>query len=396
MKRLSTLTAALILLLLAGCAAASSQPRTGSITIDELGKTSAGENFFFTIPVDQAMLDSGTPVSIQTSGEIKSGQVHTVLRGPDGATAWDPGGFGGKFSANTYYRPEKTGDYHLGVTWNGPTSGSYALSYQTENLTLAALIPGLGMMLVAAAFIVYARRSGGTWAYLGLGALAWAVTVAVKFLIAAGANPPLYKALFVQGALFAPGSILFYLYIGALTGVTEVLLTWLLLRYTRLGRVAWNKALAFGIGFGAFEALLLGFSSAATMTTAILSPQSVPAAAMSSLLAANNPLIGLAPIVERIATIFVHVVCNVLLFYGVLSGRARWMWLSFAWKSLLDAVAGFAQMWGVGTPAKMWTIEAIIILFGVASWWGLRRLARMYNDTQHAGDMKPQDAPAEN
>jgi hypothetical protein len=72
------------------------------------------------------------------------------------------------------------------------------------------------------------------------------------------------------------------------------------------------------------------------------------------------------------------------------------MWLSFAWKSLLDAVAGFAQMWGVGTPAKMWTIEAIIILFGVASWWGLRRLARMYNDTQHAGDMKPQDAPAEN
>ncbi len=56
------------------------------------------------------------------------------------------------------------------------------------------LLSGIGMLVVSSGFIVVALRAGGTWAYLGLGALMWVVTVAVKFLIAIPLNPLLYKA----------------------------------------------------------------------------------------------------------------------------------------------------------------------------------------------------------
>ncbi len=302
-------------------------------------------------------------------------------------TVWDPGAFGGEFSANTYFKPTVTGKYQLGITWDQPVKGSIALSYQAEKLSPTAVIPGLGMMLVAVFFIVFSRRQGGTWGYLGLGSLLWVVTVAIKFIIAMAINPVIYRTLFVVDDLWAPGSLVFYIYVGALTGITEVLISWLLLRYTKLGRVSWNKALAFGVGFGAFEALLLGLASSGTMISALIAPEAIPASAIGQLLSANNLLIGIAPIIERVGSILVHMVCAVLLFYGVKSGQARWFWVSFAWKTLLDTVAGFAQMWGVGTPARIWTIEAIIIILGLISWWGIRRIAKWYLIKQPVPDV---------
>jgi uncharacterized membrane protein YhfC len=150
----------------------------------------------------------------------------------------------------------------------------------TTMISPVALLGGAGMILVALGFIAYAAWRHLGWAYLGLGALAWVVTVAIKFALAIPLNPEIFAAL--TGAL--PGGIglgLFDLYVGLLTGLTEVLMVWLVMRYTRLGRVDWNRALVFGIGFGAIEALLLGLGSFATMLTAIIAPQVIPASAMS-------------------------------------------------------------------------------------------------------------------
>jgi uncharacterized membrane protein YhfC len=240
------------------------------------------------------------------------------------------------------------------------------------------LVSGAGMLLVSIAFIIYALRRGATWGYMGLGALVWIVTVAIKFAIAIPLNPLVYNALYDPTSLWAPGSLLLYVYIGSLTGLTEVLLAWLLLRYTRLGRVAWNKVLAFGIGFGAFEALLLGLSSLASSLAVLFVPGSIPAEAMGAYVLASNPLYGLGPVVERFSAILVHLVCNALLFYGVATKQPRWFWISFAFKSLLDTVAAFAQFWGVETIAKLWTIEAIILVLGLISWWGAAKIRQAY------------------
>jgi uncharacterized membrane protein YhfC len=250
---------------------------------------------------------------------------------------------------------------------------------QATTVTPVALLSGVGMILVAVAFVLYAavRRLG--WGYLGWGALGWVVAVALKFVWAIPINGPVYNALLraLPKAIAAP---IFYIYVGALTGVFEVLLIWLVLRYTRLGQVPWPRALAFGIGFGALEALLLGASSLANVLTAMLMPSVVPVAAMNAIARANDVLYALAPVVERAATVFLHIGANVLLFYGVRQarGRARWLWLAFLYKTAIDSVAAFAQFWGLETVARVWTIEAIVVLFGLAGWWITRWVARHY------------------
>lgn len=379
-------------LFLAGCTSVSKKnaSRWASITGHRIEKAEAGEEFLFHVLVEQDMIENHTPVNIQTSGLVDSGYLQIVLRAPDGSVVWNGGRIGpGDFSINTSYYPEQTGEYALGAVWDGPVAATYNLGWQGFTLTPMILVPGIGMVLVALGFVIFGLRAGSGWKYIWLGALAWAVTVAVKFAIAIPLNPIVTQALYTPGTLWTPGDILFYLYIGAMTGVTEVLLTWLLIRYTRLGKSPWRNALGFGIGFGAFEAILLGFLSLFSSISALIMPSAVMSA-MGSLAQTTDLLFSLAPVSERFGTILVHIFCNVLLFYGAMKLQSRWFWLSFGYKTLLDSVAGFAQVWGIETLGKIWTIEAIILLFGLLAWYWMARIRKVYPD-----DESPQESIVE-
>lgn len=259
---------------------------------------------------------------------------------------------------------------------------TFYVGYTLYHMNLYPIIViGTGMVAVSVAFIAFARKKTCPWRYMGLGALVWIVTISIKNFMAVQLEPAVYGALFVPDNLFSPGSILFYLYVGILTGITEVLLVWLLLRYTRLGRLPWPKALAFGIGFGVFEALYLGFSYLISIIVALTNPQSVTEAALANLQTLSNPLFYLAPIAERIGAILSHIFCSILLFYGVVSKQARWFWMAFIFKTLLDAIVGFAFFWGSQTALKLWTIEGAVLLFGVVAWLGIRKIQRLYVKT---------------
>jgi uncharacterized membrane protein YhfC len=239
------------------------------------------------------------------------------------------------------------------------------------------LISGAGMMLVAIAFVVYAvvRKLG--WGYLGLGALAWVITVALKFAWAIPINTPIYT--FLTGSL--PKAIampIFYVYVGSLTGIFEVGIVWLVLRYTRLGKVDWKKALSFGIGFGVVEAFLLGALSLIGMLTVMLMPSYIPLDALEAAAQSNHPLYAIAPVSERLFTILIHILSNVLIFYAVRAQKPGWFWAAFAYKTAIDSVAAFAQFWGVETPGKIWAVEGVVILFGIIGWLGIRWLANRY------------------
>ncbi len=241
----------------------------------------------------------------------------------------------------------------------------------------SALISGIGMIVVALGFVLYAalRRLG--WGYLLLGAMGWGVTVALKFAWAIPANTPIYEALI--GALpEGAADIAFYIYVGALTGIFEVALIWPILYYTKLGRVDWNRVMAFGLGFGAVEALLLGLGSLTSIIIALTIPETLPADAMDQLAVANNPLFALAPVSERFFIILVHLFTNVLLFYGASRREWRWFWLAFAYKTGIDIVGAFAQFWGLEDLGRLWLIEGIIIIWGVAGWLGTRWVKRRY------------------
>lgn len=241
---------------------------------------------------------------------------------------------------------------------------------------LLALLSGMGMILVALGVAAYTGRRQLGWGAFALGALAWSVTVALKFAWAIPFNPPIYTAL--NQALPSLGVALFVVYVGALTGAFEVGLVALLLTSTRLGKSPWPRAVAFGIGFGAIEALFFGVVSlSSTLASMLISLVHPPTPELAANL--GNFQWVIAPVVERLAAVFIHACCNVLIFYAVNTRRARWFWLALGYKTAVDAfAAACVHIHGIDTLAHVWTLEAMLILFGLAGWLGLRLLAPRY------------------
>jgi uncharacterized membrane protein YhfC len=383
MKRTaSLLLVSLVLLALVGCRSTPVEPpdEAGArITGATLNEESAGTGSQFEIDV----ADAGEPIGLDFRGNLVQGSLQLQLVNADGETTWEIAvTSAGPFAVNTVVKPDEAGDYDLVVSWPEAVQASYNLRWQpgaidVPTISPLALIPGIGMIAVAVGYVVYTavRRLG--WGYLGLGAASWLISVILKFVWAIPANAPVYEAL--TGALPETGAeILFYVYVGLLTGVFEVALVWLALKNTKYGRAPWQRALSFGLGFGAMEALLLGGSALANAVLGMTSPAALPLAALEQLALANNALYGLAPVSERFFTVLVHALTNVLLFYGIAREEPRSFWIAFAYKSGIDVVAAFAQFWGIGTVGRIWLIEGIVALWGVAGWWGIRRVAAAY------------------
>lgn len=381
MKRSLSLTIVplliLALFLLSGCTAADRDTALpgGEIQRDNFSYTAAGQEELFVIPVDQA----GKTFALTAEGNTQ-GQVSFSLTGPSETEIWNPGAFGGEWSFNMYPVAEQAGDYRLTASWSGPVSGSYIISwkFQGDNPVKPwALLAGTGMVLSAFVFVTYAamKKLGGK--YLLLGAAAWMISVALKFAAAIPLNGPIYELIYTTLAEPIAGPV-FWVYVGLLTGVFEVAVVYLWLRYTRFGKASWKQALAFGIGFGSVEALLLGILNLISTGAALLVPDQMGMSALQSVAQQNNLLYALAPTAERFFTILIHIFCNTALFYAINARKPGWFWFSFVFKSAIDAIAGYAQLNWVNTLAFLWTIEAFVIIFGLVGLYFTWSISKKY------------------
>lgn len=366
--------------LLTACTSTSATPPPtagASVTGVALNTTAAGNDLPFTITVTQTR----QLIGIDLRGALASGRAQVQIVDAQGGAVWQEGIMAtGPFLVNKVIQLDGPADYRLGLAWDGPVQMTYSLRWapgqvEVPAVTPIALLGGIGMVLVGIGFIVFAaiRRMG--WAYLGLGALAWVIAVVLKVAWAAAMNGPVYN--WTRSLPSSLGDPLFYIYVGLLTGVFEGAALWVVLRYTRLGKAPWAKPLAFGIGFGAMEAIVIGLSSLATMLTALLAPALIPPEAMQQLTAANDLWLNLMPISERFFTILIHIFAKVLIFYAVATRQARWFWLSFVYMSLIDALAGWVQLSGL-TPSHILFTEAIVALWGITGWLGTRWIAPRY------------------
>ncbi len=357
--------------------------RWASVEGGQLRSTQAGEAFYFTIPIDEGMREEGVSLKIRASGEVHRGFLRFELSDPDGRTVWDSGQIGaGDFSFHTAYdlSSARTGRYHLGIVYSDDVSATYNLAWHTLRLGMGILFPGVGMLLVALAFLVFAAQQWRLdWRYLGLGASFWVFAVVLKFAVAIPGNAVVFQVLGVSyEKVFSPANLVAYLYIGALTGVFEAGLVYLILRRSRWCRATWEQALMFGIGFGVVEALLLGFSGLTTALLALLAPDALPIPTLGALAQNASLSMGLAPVVERLAVILAHIFATGLIFFAIARGETKWAWLAVLYKTLLDAPGGLASFWGVSTAGKLWTIEAVIAVVGLFGLWGTLQLARHY------------------
>jgi len=239
--------------------------------------------------------------------------------------------------------------------------------------------PGLGMMLVGvfAVFFWY-RRTGAKARWFWAGAGLWTIAVFLKFTCAILTNASvigLLKRSLPYPAFVACGG----LYVGVQSSVFEMGFTILAgLIWRQLGEDS-SRAIAIGVGAGAFEAFLLGFLSAVGMAAIILgAPGTEEAAKLLSAQQAATPLMWLVAPVERVIAVLVHASTRALVLLGIAYRKAMMVFWGFWIFALLDSVAGAAQLSGKLGTFSLWWIELAILPFAIVSIPILRWCARSF------------------
>ena len=122
------------------------------------------------------------------------------------------------------------------------------------------MLAGIGMILAGALPILWWwRKKGTSLKYFIFGAAVWFVAILIKLLMDITLTPLLTSYLQSYGTLVIAVSLGFY--VGLRTGLFESGFTYIAGVKTKLKHVTFDEAVAFGLGFGGIEAILLGLQS---------------------------------------------------------------------------------------------------------------------------------------
>lgn len=233
-------------------------------------------------------------------------------------------------------------------------------------------LTGTGMILVAVSAVWYWQRGKPSlWPMVWWGVLAWTVSLALK----AAASLPLLS--FFQRHAHDP--MIWLCAGGLMTGLFECLIPLLLILKTRVRRADFNGAVAFGLGFGATEAFLMGTVALVQTMLLVAFSNHIPTGLQDALLkqfARSNVATITLSIIERASAVAVHCLASVLLIYAVRTRRQLWFWLSFGYKSLIDAFTAWAVLaWKMpGSTTKMAQFEVVVAMFALVALVALPRL----------------------
>ncbi len=137
--------------------------------------------------------------------------------------------------------------------------------------------------------------------------------------------------------------------------------------------------MAFGAGFGAMEAFLLGALQVISVVVTIAFFDAIPADKKEPVAKAYGSSTGVfLPVLERITAVVAHVFSCALIVFGTRLGKWRWFWLSFAYKTALDGFAAWAilSFGGKESVARMAEFELMVAAFAVVGVAGLAWLKR--------------------
>jgi uncharacterized membrane protein YhfC len=229
-----------------------------------------------------------------------------------------------------------------------------------------------GPLMIAVALVpvlFFWRRWRAGWRIWFGGAALWFISVALKLIVAALANPPMHR--WIKAALaHSWANLLYWCYIGSLTGIFECGIFLVFAGHIKRRQWTFDRALAFGLGFGAIEALALG------ILASISSLWANQANAVFALSTWADALVG--PF-ERVLTLPIHTAAVVMIVRALINREWRWFWASFAYKSAVDGVAAWLLLSGTGLLSRHWlaewicfapfTLLGILLLFYLGRRW---------------------------
>jgi uncharacterized membrane protein YhfC len=337
-------------------------------------------------------------ILVRLAIETRPGSVAFEVRSPDG-TVLDKQSAGVATIEGWTVTVARDGDYELVVTPHGTAGHWEARILQLPALSAlyAQAASGALMMLVAlAAVFAWWFHSRVQWRWFWAGAGIWTVGVALKFALAIPLNAVFFdKGGHVVGLKLCLGSI----YCGLMTGIFEIGITLAAALVWRRLAAEPGRAVAVGLGAGAFEALLLGFAACAGSLATLASGQADLALRSLAGIAAHTPVMWLAGPVERVIAILAHTASRVLVLRAVAGRRWPGFWAGFGWLSATDLVAGVALLSGMTASASLWLTELMLLPFGVLSVpltiWAMRRWPMMTSDGNASELQRTQPAGAE-
>lgn len=250
------------------------------------------------------------------------------------------------------------------------------------------LLSGIGMMLVGTLFPIYWWKTQKVPVkYFGYGAVLWILAIAPKIILDLTITPSMNSYLTAYGTEVLV--IVSGIYVGLRTGLFESGFTYFAALKTKLKKVTYKQAFAFGLGFGGFEAFSLGAISFINIYAFVAIPElvnQVPAESQSILLQQLNQSTWVVPaaIMERIFIIFVHVFCSLLVFYSIRKAQKKYLYASIGYKTLVDAIIPALLVYiGTTTILSIYLMELPFVALGLFSILGIRWVHKQWSDNSH-------------
>ncbi len=237
------------------------------------------------------------------------------------------------------------------------------------------MLAGIGMMAVAVVAVAYWRSRSG-WKWFGCGALVWVAAIAIKLAMDLTITQPIEGSIF---GLYGMAVVIAFasVYVGLRTGFLESGFAYLFARKkARKAKITFNEAVAFGIGFGALEAFLLGLSSFLNILVLWLYPgllYSLGVVEKDMMLSSlsQSTWVVMPAIIERAAAIFIHVFAAVLAIASANTKKARYVWYSIAYKSVTDGVVPALLVLGSMGILSSYTMEIPVIVLAAIGYIGI-------------------------
>jgi len=250
----------------------------------------------------------------------------------------------------------------------------------------------LGMILVGLSSILFWRlKRHVSIKYFIFGGLVWFIAIIPKFVMDYTVTPIL-RVWSVNSFGWLVALIVIGAYVGFRTGVFECGFTFLAFSKSHLREISLDDATAFGIGFGAFEAIFIAVPSLIQIAAFILNPslldmlpptQRQLIEAQLSLPTWTVP----APIIERLFTLFVHLFTTLLIFISVTQRKLSYFLSAFLYKSILDALVPYIQtIVKPDTTVGIYTAEIWVAILGLVAitgtYWTRKTAFRAQQETQ--------------
>jgi uncharacterized membrane protein YhfC len=233
------------------------------------------------------------------------------------------------------------------------------------------LLPGISIFLVGLVFAwLFKRRFGVKLNIFFWGAAAWSFSIIIKLIVAFIFNATVYRAL-----IFLPyGAYGYYVYIGLLTGIFEVFVPLFILKRKKNLFTQIKDQLGFGVGFGCFEAAMLGLVSIVLFLIFSTSSQNVLVAAAYNQSPSVYMQSAFYASVERLSAIAIHVFSNMLIFSYIFAKRSKNLVLAVVYMTFVDAMAAFFQLSPI--VFTMMQVEAFFVVVALLSLIAVREMLK--------------------